>query len=512
MPDDTIIDKVISFIAGTGDANDDDRMMLLKQLAKDIQQNKYAKFYRPRSEEAEPACAQHFYTVYKTIYPARNFFKDAGVMDKLKNITLESFLDKATMDVIKRLTHEAVEERRPQYKPEDFSKALQEDLNELAVGFDSPKLATADKCYNLMLVFKNFVSWDYMALLRKFDHGIQEGFTTPPKFIPVKADTIMADIASFLSILPSFDPEDDWKTVLAFFKYCRGGADLISLETWNGLLAYLKDLQQSKILELMGRLASGNPIWEVKHTHEAEAHLSSKWLAEKNAEIQEVISGIAEKQKNIKIAALEKAVFENTETTRLTYYNKERGKLLSDKGMEAYVYAPALNHLAAFIQDFINKEMEELADLLLVRGQWTKNSTSIEMSDAYHTIVDTYPTITELDASLSEEGSNGPRLRGALVRVDRDSGQARYVNSIVHTLNEQARNIVRRAVPSFVVVGRHLKMLMEDCQKKPYELIMNWKELALVSKIPMSQRLSDDYKKVNYFVQLMMLEAKVEIE
>jgi hypothetical protein len=55
-------------------------------------------------------------------------------------------------------------------------------------------------------------------------------------------------------------------------------------------------------------------------------------------------------------------------------------------------------------------------------------------------------------------------------------------------------------------------MLMEDCQKKPYELIMNWKELALASKIPMAQRLSDDYKKVNYFIQLMLLEARMELE
>jgi hypothetical protein len=37
---------------------------------------------------------------------------------------------------------------------------------------------------------------------------------------------------------------------------------------------------------------------------------------------------------------------------------------------------------------------------------------------------------------------------------------------------------------------------------------MNWKELGLVSKTPIAQRLMDDYKKINYFVQLMLLETR----
>jgi hypothetical protein len=157
--------------------------------------------------------------------------------------------------------------------------------------------------------------------------------------------------------------------------------------------------------------------------------------------------------------------------------------------------------------------MEELSDILLVRGQWTKNSTSNQMSDAYHTIIeDMYPEILALDSSLSEEGSSGPRLRGALLRVDKDPNQVRYLNNLLLSLNDDALHLIKEMLPPFVVIGRHLKMLMEDCQKKSYELIMNWKELALLSKIPMPQRLTEDYRKVNYFIQLLLLEARVELE
>jgi hypothetical protein len=360
------------------------------------------------------------------------------------------------------------------------------------------------------MVFRRFVSWDYFSLLRKFDPEFSDNFSVAPKFMALRTDMIMADIAAFLSILPSFDPKDDWKKVLEIFKYCKGRTDLIPFETWNALLANLKDLKLSKMLDMMIRLASGNPVWELKVSMQPTEQLSADWLADKSREIREVISGILDNQRNVQIAGLEKAVFGANDTTRLLYYNVERGKIFIQKDVTPYAYAAALNHLLAFIQDFIMTEMQELIDLLLVRGQWTKNISSITMSDADHNILDTMPEINELDETLSDTGHNGPRVRAALVRVDRDPGQARYLNSIVNNINEEALNIINRMVPSFIVIGKHLNMLTDDCQKKPYEVIMNWKELIALSKAPLAQRLGDDYKKVNYFVQLMLMETKQE--
>ena len=513
MSEENILNKVISFISGGSELEGDDKQMLLRQLAKEIQQNKYAKFYRSRSEEADPSFAQYFYSIYKLVYPARNFFKDPEVMKKIRRILLESHLDKSTLDVIKHLSPEVVQERKKKAGP-DFTAELEKDLEALTIGFDGPKLAIADKCYDLMTVFNRFVSWDYYNLLKKFDHDMSDGFTSIPKFSAVKTDTIMADIASFISVLPSFDPEDNWKTVLEVFKYCRGGADLIPMDVWNGLLANLKDLKLSRMLESMVRLASGNPIWEHKNTHHHEEHLSSDWLAEKTGEIRHVISGISNAQKNVQIAALEKAIFGESDTTRLTYYNKDRARILIEKGvgLDPYAYAPALNHIAAFVQDFIKKEMEEMADILLVRGQWTKNSSFNVMSEAYHNINESYPEIIELDESLAEDGSYGTRLRGSLLRVDRDHSQIKYLGNLVNSLNTDALNLIKRMVPSFVVIGKHFKVLMEDSQKKSYELIMNWKELALLSKVPIAQRLGEDYKRVNYLIQLILLQAQMDEE
>jgi len=506
MPED-IINKVMSFISGDKE-DGSDKQVLLKQLAKEITQNKYAKFYRARQEEADPSLAQYFYSIYKILYPSRVFFDNPEKEAQVRQVTLESFLDKPMMDLTKRLTPEAVAERK-KAAGAGISKELEADIEALAKGFDSPRLAAADRCYNLMMVYKRFVSYDYYGILKKFDPDMSEtDFSAPPKFSALRADTIMADIAAFVSILPSFDTEDDWKTALEILKYCNNGTDVIPLEIWNGLAANLKNLKQSKMLELMVRLASGNPVWEGKPAPSPDEQPSALYLGEKTAEIREVISGIADNQRNSKIAALEKAVFADATAARLIYYTREKGGIFVQKELETYEYAPALNHLAAFIHDFIHKEIAELCDILLVRGQWTNRTASLAMSDGYHGVMEMAGEISALDETLAEDGANGARLRGGLLRVDRDHSQARYINSIIDSVNEEALDITNRAIQHLIVVGRHLKILYEDHQKKNFELIMNWKELGLVSKTPLAQRLLDDYKSINYFVQLMLLETR----
>jgi hypothetical protein len=508
MPDD-IFNKVISFIAGDSEGGSD-KQVLLKQLAKEISQNKYAKFYRARQEEADSSLANYLYSVYKILYPAAVFLRDSARIAQIKTITLESFLDKSTMDVIRRLNPEAIAERR-QAGEADLSRSLEEDLAALAAGFDSPKLAAADKCYNLIALFKRFVQYDFYTLLKKFAPEFADGdFSVPPKFEPLKADTIMADLAGFLAVLPfsNSQEKDDWKTVLEIFKYCKGGADLVSPEIWAGLLGSLKDIKQTKILEFIIRLASGNPVWEPKTAELPNEQLTSIWMEQKAGEVRQVIAEIADSQRNAQIRALEKAVFGDADTLRLNYYIPERSRILTQKELAGYVYAPALNHLTAFILDYLNKEIQELCEILLIRGQWTDNAASRAMSDGFHTVTEIVADISALDETLSEDGSNGPRLRGALLRVDRDRTQTRYINSIVDTINEEALALINQAVQSLIVVGKHFKMLLEDHQKKPSELMMNWKELSQVSKTPLPQRLSDAYKKINYFVQLMLLETR----
>jgi len=506
MPD--VIDKVINFISGDGEpASDKD--ILLKQLGKEISQNKYAKFYRVKQRELDTGFAMYFYSLYRVLYPLQSFLRDPVNETKIKQITLEAFLDKQMMDMIKQLSPEVIAERKKNTGTE-FSTKLEEELVALISGFDSPKIAAADACYNLIASMKQFVLFNFCGMLKKFDPEMREGdFLTQPKFSELDAGFVAPELATFVSIMPTFEENSDWKTVFEIFKYCKGGTEVMPLAQWNSLLASLKDVKQSRILDLIGKLATGNPIWEIKHSPPPHETLSASWLDNKNREIRGVITEILGSQRSAQISSLVDVVFGSSEVVRLNNYTPEKERILVDKGVDdGYRYAPALNHLLAFIHDYIEKEIHELCDLLLVRGQWTNSSASRTMSEGYHEVLEITGEILELDESLDDDGANGARLRGALIRVDRDKTQSRYISSITNTVNEEALNMINRAVPSLIVVGKHFKMLMDDLQRKPFELVMNWKELALYSKTPISQRIAAAYKKINYFVQLMILETK----
>ena len=505
MPD--VIDKVINFISGDSETASD-KDILLKQLGKEVSQNKYAKFFRVKQREIDPAFAQYFYSLYRAIYPLQTFLKDPSSEAKIKQITLEAFLDKQMMEMIKNLTPETIAERKKNAGA-DLAGQLEEDLAALVSSFDNSRITAADACYDLIGSMKQFVCYNFCSMLKKFDPEMREGdFLTQPKFSEIDAGFVAPDLAVFLSILPAFEENNDWKTVFEIFKYCKGGTDVIPPAQWNGMIVSLKDLKQSKILELISKLATGNPVLEIRHTVTPHETLSASWLDHKSREIRGVISGIVGSQRSAQISALVNAVFGSTEVTRLNFYTPEKERILLDKGTDGYRYASALNHLFAFTQDFVEREIQELCDLLLVRGQWTNSTASRTMSEGYHEVLEITGEITALDESLDDDGSNGSRLRGALLRVDRDKAQSRYISSIINMVNEEALNMINRAVPGLIVVGKHFKMCMDDLQKKPFELVMNWKELALYSKTPISQRIAATYKRINYFVQLMILETK----
>jgi hypothetical protein len=507
MPDDNIISKVFSILGKeTEPASDKD--MLIKQTVRELTQNKYAKFYRIKSEEVDPSFAHYIYTIYKTIYPVQVFIKEVEKLEKLKRSIIEYFMPPQALETGRRLSHEAIDARSKTTAPGVLAKQLDEEYRALAAAFDEDRVAAADKCYRLITVISRFVQFDYVGLLRKFDSAILEGiFTAPVKFAPVRGDMLTEDLGAFYTAISAMDPQADWKTAFSVLRTIKGGTDSIPYNHWAALLANLNDLRLSKIIEYMVRHSAKNPIWDGKPQGPA-GELGAAWLEEKREDVEERINAIAEHQRNTQISALLRAIFGEIDTTRLAYYNERTNQMYYGKDLDGFVYAGALNYLAAFLQDFFSKEIQELCDIILIRGQWASNTGSLQMSEGFHGALEAVPLIEALDETLSEKGSNGPRLRGALLRVDRDRTQIRYIASIIDGIDEEALGIIKTAAAHIITVGKHIKALSDDIPKKQGELIINWKELDGYSKTPLAPRILEAYKKINYFVQLMSLAAR----
>ena len=502
-----LVEKVISFFSGDNTENLSDKEVVLRQRHKELIENKYARFFRQKGDEADLSLGQFFYTLYKLILPIRTFMKDDAKMTRLRQIVLEAFLDAGIVETVKRISPAEIAERLKTAGPVELVTQIRADIDKLNTGFGINRINQINRCYNLIMVFYQLAQFDYPALLKKFDSNFTEGpFGGDPKFNPVKASLIVKDLGEFLTISVNINPDNDWKTLLKLLKGCAG-KELISEDQFAQLLIGLRDVINSKILELIVQYGSKNPVWSCKPRIPDE-HIAEGWLDSRVNKAQEYINTINATEKKKLINTLLKEIFDHEEFDRLENYTVTKSAFYEKRELARFRYADGLNYLSIFLGDYMEKDIRELCDILLIRGQWTNNTFAKEMSEALHQLMDLPGDIATLDDQLAEDGADGTRLKAALLRIDRDNSQRRYISSIIENINDTAQEVLKKSIEHISVMERHLKNLVEDIKKKHPEMIINWRELNLVSKNPLAQQMTDFNRKITCFNELMNLCAQ----
>jgi hypothetical protein len=450
------------------------------------------------------------YDIYKTILPVKALVLNQLEMDRLRQLTVEAYLDKASFEIARRLRPGAVAEQVKTANPEEFTRSLEADLNTLIGAFDKNRITAINRCYSLISVFIKFVNFDYAALLKQFDSNFSGGDETYiPKFTAVKAAAVVKDIENFRSAAALLNSEGDWNAVLGIIKVCLNGVEPVPVAVWQNLVMGLRDVQASNIMDQIIQLALKDPLWQGEPVKRDES-LAESWIEAKQTEIGDFISNLRISQRNDKMHSLAASIFGTAGVIRLHYYTLQENAAYIRNGLDGFIYVDGLNYLEAFLTDYMNKEVQELCEILLIRGQWTAVALSREMSEGYNQLKEIVAQIEKFDETLSDMGKNGSRLKSALARVGTDRSQIRYINSITSMVDAEALNIINTAAQSLIMVGKHLKNLYDDYQKNPHELILNWRELNMASsRVPIVKRIGDAYKKINYFIQLMQLFANM---
>jgi len=503
-----VVGKVINFFSGDGNENLSDKEIVLKQRLKQLGENKYSKFFRAKTEECDISLGQFFYSLYKLILPIRIFMKDMTKTARLRQIVLEAFMDPAIIELVKHLNPAVIEQRSKNTPPEELTVQISKDIEELSSKFDSDRIGGVNRCYNLIMTIFQLAHFDYPSVLRKFDPNFTEGpFSTDPRFSPAKAGLLVREIGEFLAVSQAITPENDWKTLLKLLRICAG-EEMIADNQFAQMLIGLRDVINSKILELIVQYGIKNPVWACRPKIPDE-RIAEAWLEVRIVKAQESIDRISNAEKNKQISVLLKEVFYGGDLTLLENYTPAKSDFFRNKELAYYTYAEGLNYLAVFLNEYIQKDIRELFDILLIRGQWTNNGDSKELSEEFHQLLGMSEVISKLDATLTDEGSNGSRLKASLVRIDRDPSQRRYIESIIETINEDALDLINKATQHLSVVEKHMKNLTDDMQKKHPDMIINWKELANVSKNPLFEVMAENHRRINCFVQLMRLCASI---
>jgi hypothetical protein len=501
------LEKFFSLL-GVGKDPDAAKKRQLKLLARELSGNKYSRFYRIKNGEADGSLGKFFYDIYRNTVSAQALLQNAARSAQLKQVVVEAFFDQKLQEILARISPEFIAEQAKSTALKELSAQLAEDLTAFSNAFDTARIEACDRCYNLIMDMIRFVCFDYFFMLKKFDSSITErNFSSPPKFGTVRGEYISGELKDFLEVSFSMDPDQDWKNTLRVLKIFKNNMDVVAPDQWSRMLLVLREVRRSGILELMIRHIEKTPSWQSQPLLSGEK-ITAAYLEERRAAAKNALDQLVNAKKNTQVEALVKMIFGSAEIDRAKYYTVKAGEIYAKKNFEGFTFAAALNYLKAFLLDHFKRDIRELCDLLLIRGQWVDVHLSQGMSEAFHKLMGLSDELIAFDETLSDTGENGARLKTAIVKADRDRSQARYVGLILKSVNENARDLIATAAQNLIALAKSLKVLFEDYQKSSRELLINWKELEVVSDSPIAQRMGDAYKKIYYFVQILQLLVK----
>lgn len=487
-----------------GDDPEAIKRRLLKNIAKDYARTKN-RFYKSNGNIATPNMAKFFYEIYSTIGTAQAMLTTA-TPNILKSMVLNNSLSDHARDLLEELSEENIKKKSTTMSLKDLNKDVKDTLNSFMAEFDGTKIKATDDLYNNILMFDSFCKFDFYFMLKKFDKGLKERkFDIQPHFDQVSGTYVAEDLKNFIAVAWVL-PLDmtSWENVFDLLKKrSAGGVDVVSVAVWKKTLSKLRSIRGGRILEMIVQLITEDPAYKEIFRPEVH-HIMDEYLQQIRRSVEDIMGKIKEAQTNGKIDNLVRQVFGDEPIGELKNYNKAWSDPFVKKGFDGFIYCEPMRYLRSFLSNFTKKDLRELSDIILVRGEWVDQHNAEPMSNAYHDLLQISDKLVEFDEKMSEGGEVGIKLKTYLPRADRDRDAKDILKNLLGDANDEAAAIILQASKNFVTYDRNLKTVIEDFAKAPRgELIMNWKDLDKHAEGNLRQMAVSAYKKIFNFVGLM---------
>lgn len=503
----SLLDRFISLFLGSSDPERDKRR-LLKQLGKSLTKSRQ-RLYKPNGQQALPGMARVFFDVYQVVGPAQHLLQHAEESSGLRDIVVESFFTDAQKALKEQFGEERIRALADKMEARELASQLKDTLVQFFSSFDAATVKEINDTYNRLRSFVNLARFDYYFVLKKFDSSIQEqNFSAKPKFETLNGDYVSDDLKDFIEIVFAIETSADWEPVFDVFKAYRG-IDMVSRPAWKKLLPSLEGLRKSGVLVAIVQHIDEDPYYKPSPRVSRERIVES-YLNRAKTTAEATLQKIGNERRRRRIDELCRAVFGTTAVARTRHYTEKANLVYSKRMLAGFTHTEAINYLKAFLIDYFKKDIREVVrDILLVRGRWSSNIMSQQLSEAFHQVLTISEQIVAFDDGLADEGELGGKLKKAMGRiVERDKSSAKQLRQLLDEVNGRARTMIADAGQNLVVMARHLKAVIQDFERDEPEVILNWKQLESMSETPLKQRMVEMYKQIYYFVQLMQVYAK----
>jgi hypothetical protein len=502
-----IFERLLSLVFGSDDPEREKRRQL-KQIAKKLKRIKY-KYYKPRTNEAEPQLARFVFGAYKVVGPSSQLLQNAESSNALRNILIDSYLTEEQRQQKAVFEEEHIRSRAKEIGPKELTAELKKAMNEFFSSFENDTVKRINATYNLIRTFLAFADFDFYFMLRKFDSALPEGsYNYKPKFESITAEYITDDLKDLLEVMLPLDSSAKWDEAFDALKNYKG-TEVINRDAWKKLLSDIDAHRKSEVFTLIVRHATEDPSY-VPEPAQQKHRIVEPYLNTLKTTAEATLQKISAERRQKKVEQLVQQIFGTTVVTRTKNYTEKANPIYQKRMLAGFTHTEPLNYLKAFLLDYFKKDVREIVrDVIVVRGRWADGVSSKQLSEAFHEVMNVSEQVVTFDDSLGAEGELGMKLRKASGKVvDKDQQSMKQLRDVLATVNEQASSMVSKASSNLVTIAKHLKSLIEDYDRENPELILNWKELDGYVEEPLRERMTEIYKQIYYFAQLMHIYVK----
>jgi len=483
-----------------------EKKALLKELRNSLKKSK-GRFFVASGDLADVGLPKVFHEMYTVVGPTRTLLANATASNALKTIFIEQFLGPTQKSLQDQFTEESIRALAKTLAPEALAHQVREALTEFSAILELETQRKIDAQYNLFLVFMDFVDFNFHFMLKKFDSSLRDSdFNYVPRWEAINGEYVVDDLKDFLTAAGSVASESDWDAVFDILQAYKG-IDVVSRTGWKKVLSSLSQLRKSGVLLQLVQYLSKDPGYMPK-VYVPNEHIVDAFLNHLRNTVETVLSKIAVERKTDRVNSLVQQVFGTTGISRTKNYTEKANLAFQKKRIGGYTYVEPLNYLKAFLLDYYKRDIRELVNLLLVKGEWVSNALAAPMSESFYQLMEASDNLTAFDEALGEDGERGAKLKTLLVRADKDNNAASSIKLQLKDINGGARGLIIEAATHFIVIGKHLKMAIDDYAKPKHELILNWKPLELSTEKVLKDWMAATYRQLYAFVQLMQFFVK----
>ncbi len=481
---------------------DADKKRRLKNIAKAFSKSKFHVFYKPNSQEILAPFAKMLFDFYKATSQAQVYFRNIPNPNQHKQRLITYSLSENQAELLEHFDENKITEMAKQIPISKIKTQIDHDLQTFKAEFEGERANKIENLYKAFCLFRDFCTYDYYVLLRKFNAGIREfNFETTPSFEKINGDYITDDLKDFIAVaFPITDDTVVWSDLFEFFQKTTG-KELCSQGNWKKIIARIRSIQATRTFDMMIQMISQDPTYVSEYNMNIES-LLDPYVETLTNDTWKLLNTISEHQKESKANDICLQIFGTASPQALAHYVPSFNEGMLKKNLDQIIYAEPLNFLKAFLVEYLKKDIREFYDVVVIRGQWD-SSISAPMSNAYQELLAVSEQITAFDESFAEEGPMGMKIKTLLPKTGHDNSAVSIINRVISDANDAAKGFIITSTQNFVTIGKTIKQLIEDYSLSKPVLVQNWKELEKYIEQPMKEFSVGIYKKIYLFVQLM---------